>query len=326
MIRVYYCQFFEVIELYKSLSRVYEYIIMEAEYKLTARIYCNQGAIRSVRFSEDGAYCITSGSNKKVKLWNPYRSVLLKTYAGHANEVLDACSSCDQSQIASCSSDKSVILWDVIAGTPVRRLRAHTGNVNTVRFNETSTMIVSGSQDNSVMLWDIRARTLTPIQVLPEAKDSISSVRISDHEILTASFDSKVRRYDIREGRLVTDCMGEIITCASFTRDNKCIVVSCADGTIKLIDKDTGELLGEYEGLKKSDFCIESCVTHDDSLILSGSVDGKIWAWNLISREVVMRLADDQSTKHPVVSIGVHPSKNCFLAANGQDILVWEKE
>ncbi|XP_016844027.1 WD repeat domain-containing protein 83 [Nasonia vitripennis] len=298
---------------------------MNTEYSLTSRIYCNQGAIRSVRFSEDGAYCITSGSNKKVKLWNPYKSILLKTYAGHGNEVMDACSSCDQSQIVSCSADKSVILWDVIAGTPVRRLRCHTGTVNTVRFNEMSTLVVSGSQDNSVMLWDIRARTLTPIQVLPDAKDSISSVRISDHEILTASYDGKVRRYDIREGRLVTDCMGEVITCASFTKDNRCFLVSCADATIKLIDKDTGELLGEYEGLRKSDFCLESCVNHDDTLVLSGSSDGQIWAWELISRKIVMHLSDEKSGAHPIISIGVHPNRNSFLAANGPDILLFEQ-
>lgn len=299
---------------------------MSQDYNLTARIYCNQGAIRSVRFSEDGAYCITSGSNKKVKLWNPYRNVLLKTYAGHGNEVMDACSSCDQSQIASCSSDKSVILWDVMAGTPIRRLRCHTGIVTTVCFNELSTMIISGSQDNSVMLWDIRSRTLTPVQVLPDAKDSISSVRISDHEILTASYDTKFRRYDIREGRLVTDCMGEVITCANFTKDNRCILVSCADGSIKLIDKETGELLGEYEGLQRSDYCLQSSVNHDDTLVLSGSSDGRIWAWELISRKLVMHLSDEKSIQHPIVSIAVHPSKNSFLAANGSDILLWEKE
>ena len=298
---------------------------MSVEYTST-RIYCNQGAIRSVRFSEDGSYCITSGSNRKIKLWNPYKSVLLKTYAGHGNEVMDACSSCDQSQIASGSVDKSVIIWDVIAGTPIRRLRAHTGIVTCVRFNELSTMVVSGSQDNSVMLWDIRAKTLTPVQVLPDAKDAISSIRISDHEILTASYDSKIRRYDIREGRLITDCMGEVVTCASFTKDNHCILVSCADGSIRLIDKDTGELLGQYEGLCKSDFCMESSVSHDDTMVLSGSTDGRIWAWELISRKVLMHLSDDKSQQHPIISIAVHPSKNTYLAANGQDILLWEKE
>lgn len=48
----------------------------------------------------DGEYCLTCGSDKSVKLWNPYRGALLKTYSGHGYEVLDAQSSCDSRYIA----------------------------------------------------------------------------------------------------------------------------------------------------------------------------------------------------------------------------------
>ena len=69
-------------------------------------------------------------------------------------------------------------------------------------------MVVSGSRDNLVMLWDVKSKALEPVQCLNDAKDSVSSVRVSDHEILTASFDGKIRRYDIRVGELYTDYMG----------------------------------------------------------------------------------------------------------------------
>lgn len=69
-------------------------------------------------------------------------------------------------------------------------------------------MIVSGSRDNSVMCWDSRSRAQEAVQSLNEARDSVSSVRTSDHEILSASFDGKVRTYDIRIGQLCADYMG----------------------------------------------------------------------------------------------------------------------
>lgn len=84
-------------------------------------------------FVVDGSYCITCGSDRKVKLWNPHRAVTLKTYGGHGDEVMDAYASCDSSQIVSCGLDKSVILWDVSTGTPLRRFRGHAGPVTTVR-------------------------------------------------------------------------------------------------------------------------------------------------------------------------------------------------
>lgn len=45
---------------------------------LVSRLECKQGAVRAVRFNVDGQYCITCGSDKSVKLWNPKRNLLLK--------------------------------------------------------------------------------------------------------------------------------------------------------------------------------------------------------------------------------------------------------
>ena len=57
---------------------------------LTDSLDCDQGAVRAVRFNVDGNYCLTCGSDKSLKLWNPKRKLVLKTYTGHGYEVLDA--------------------------------------------------------------------------------------------------------------------------------------------------------------------------------------------------------------------------------------------
>uniref|UniRef100_A0A1B6LRP4 WD repeat domain-containing protein 83 n=1 Tax=Graphocephala atropunctata TaxID=36148 RepID=A0A1B6LRP4_9HEMI len=142
-------------------------------YKALQVIDCKQGAIRAVRFNVDGSYCLTCGSDKKLKLWNPYEATLLKTYGGHGNEVLDACSSCDNSQILSCGADKTVIAWDVSTGAAVRRLRGHASHVLCIRYNEESTFALSGSRDNTVMGWDIRSRSQDPVQVRSLVQDTL---------------------------------------------------------------------------------------------------------------------------------------------------------
>lgn len=78
-------------------------------------------------FSVDGSYCLSCGSDKSVKLWNPHRQLLLKTYIGHGYEVLDAQSSCDNSQICSCGMDKTVMVFDVASGKSLRKYRGHAG-------------------------------------------------------------------------------------------------------------------------------------------------------------------------------------------------------
>ncbi|KAF4530037.1 hypothetical protein B566_EDAN018282 [Ephemera danica] len=137
---------------------------------------CHQGAVRAVRFNVDGSYCMTCGSDRKIKLWSPYKCILLKTYAGHGQEVLDVAGSCDSSQLVSCGADKLVIAWDVSTGQAVRRLRGHASRVSCVRYNEESSVAISGSHDNSVMIWDLRSRSVDPMQVYIEV---ICQIKVS---------------------------------------------------------------------------------------------------------------------------------------------------
>lgn len=277
--------------------------------------------MRAVRFNVDGSYCLTCGADKKIKLWNPYKKLLLKTYGGHGNEVLDACGSCDSSQLVSSGADKTVIVWDVSTGQPVRRLRGHASHVTCIRYNEDSTVAVSGSRDNTVMFWDIRSKTYDPIQILREAKDSISSVQVTDHEILSASLDCRVRRYDIRMLKVLIDFIGEPVTCASFTRDGQCFIVSTTDSVVRLFDKSTGELLGEYTGHKTEDYCIESGIDYVDKHIVSGSVDGSLWWWELVQGNVVAKL--EHSRAKPVTSFSIHPTQPTVISTAEGTVKLW---
>ncbi|XP_010211911.1 PREDICTED: WD repeat domain-containing protein 83 [Tinamus guttatus] len=58
--------------------------------RLVRSIECGQGAVRAARFNADGNYCVTGGSDKTLKLWNPRKGTLLRSYLGHGYEVLDA--------------------------------------------------------------------------------------------------------------------------------------------------------------------------------------------------------------------------------------------
>lgn len=43
---------------------------------------------------------------------------------------------------------------------------------------------------------------------MSEFKDSVTSIDVSDHEILAGSADGRVRRYDLRMGELFADFIG----------------------------------------------------------------------------------------------------------------------
>jgi mitogen-activated protein kinase organizer 1 len=290
--------------------------------KLVGCFECKQGAVRAVRFNADGNYCMTCGSDKTIKLWNPHKGNIIKVYSGHGYEVLDAQSSCDSSQICSCSLDKTVLLWDVATGKILCKYRGHAGRVNCVRFNEEGSVILSGSLDGTIRAWDCRSRRTEPIQVMDEAKDSVTSLYCTDYEILSGSADCGIRRYDIRNGQLYVDHIDKPVTCVHLTRDGQCILVSYLGNSLYLLDKETGELLNEYRGHVNNDFKLDSVISSNDKQILSGSEDGLVYVWDLVDGKVVSKLTHEAG--HVVHSLSYHPTEQCLISACQSKLYVWK--
>ena len=295
---------------------------------LQGSLDCVQGAVRAVRYNVDGDYILTCGSNKTVKLLNPTTLKLLKTYLGHGDEVLDTKSTCDNSQIVSCGQDKTVILWDVSTGVPQRKWRGHAGTVNCVALNEDSTVAISGSIDATIRCWDMRSKSQEPIQVLEEMKDSVTCLIVTDHEILAGSADGKVRTYDLRNGRMITDMItydGSAVTSCSMTSDGQCYLVSTtkADDSMKLMDKTNGSMLQEFSGVPNSKgYRIECCVGFESRQVLSGSDIGHILIFDLVKGHKVedIKISDKSEVVH---SLAYHPSKEQFACASKNKVFIY---
>ncbi len=40
----------------------------------------HQGAANVVKFNTEGAYCVSGGADKTLRLWNPYKGNIIQTY------------------------------------------------------------------------------------------------------------------------------------------------------------------------------------------------------------------------------------------------------
>jgi mitogen-activated protein kinase organizer 1 len=106
---------------------------------------------------------------------------------------------------APVSSCYSVLFWDVPSSAIIKRFTGHNSRINSVAFNSESTLLASASFDATIRLWDLRSQQGRPIQVLQEAKDSVTCVTIGQGELVASSVDGNVRTYDLRYGELRTD-------------------------------------------------------------------------------------------------------------------------
>ena len=67
-------------------------------------------------------------------------------------------------------------------------------------------------------------------------------------QVLGGSVDGTVRQFDIRAGMLLTDDLHEAVTGIAVSHDGNCILASCLNDTMSLLDKASGELLATYKG------------------------------------------------------------------------------
>ena len=146
-----------------------------------------------------------------------------------------------------------------------------------------------------------------------ESKDSVSSLHVVGHEIVTGCVDGRMRLYDLRMGMVYVDLVGrtyspsrgethikllrplrirlEPITSVQQTRDGNAILVSTLDSTIRLMDKGNGQMLQSYKGHTNQDYRIRSCLGLADAVVVSGSEDGQIYAWDLLEGRVMEKLS-----------------------------------
>ena len=175
----------------------------------------------------------------------------------------------------------------------------------------------------NLQVWDCRSRSTEPIQTLEEAKDTVTSLDVSAHEILVGSGDGRARLYDLRAGSLLTDTLGGSVSSVKFTRDGQCILASCVGQSLKLMDKTNGEMLSEFKGHVNKDYKLDSCLDHTDQLVISGSEDSKVYLWDLVTGEVVGKL-DHGANTGTVHSLAVHPARSMLVAAQRGTVTVWQ--
>lgn len=162
-------------------------------------------------------------------------------------------------------------------------------------------------------IWDTRSLTSRPIQTLTEATDTVSSVFVHmlTSSIITASYDGRIRTYDLRVGEMKVDVMAHPVTSIHCSADGKAMLASCLDGRIRMVDRDDGAVLksfgdGNPDPSEKNrgpiylnkDLRIRSTFAKGDSVVLSGSetpetkpsgetTPATIFAWDVLTGNVI---------------------------------------
>lgn len=275
---------------------------------------------------------LAGSSDRSIRLYNPQPSTstasynshlspkkeaspaipegrLIQTYSAHGYEILSLTVSADNARFASAGGDRAVFLWDVASGQTLRRFgssggggggggHGHGARVNSVCFaGEDDSLLLSGGLDASVRVWDVRSGAPRPVQVLAGAKDAISAIAAHGPEIVAGSVDGRVRTYDVRAGRCVTDVVGPSVTSLCLTRDAKAVLVGGLDSKLRLMDRETGGCLKTYANpaWRNESLRVQSILGGKEQYAVAGdemtgapgqAAEGRIWAWDVVTGEL----------------------------------------
>ena len=294
------------------------------------------GPVNAIRFTSDGAYCMTAGSDKCLRLWNPHKTrvgtdsnsgLCIQTYKDvHGYPILDVVISKDKAKFVSAGEDRAVFVWDVSTNRVISRISAHIHRTNSILLNHDDSVLFTASYDKTVKCWDLRNRaSYEPIQILNDFKDSVTSLARTENTIIASSVDGYVRTYDIRQGLMNADHIGDPITSLAVSEDGKSYLATCLGGKIRLIDIATGKLFKEYSGHKHESFKTEAVFESNSQNIICGSEDGSLFHWNLLNGSVAY--SSHHAHSKAVLSVAYHPKEEFFISSSYDGVVkCWSKE
>jgi mitogen-activated protein kinase organizer 1 len=287
------------------------------------------GAILAARFAHTGEYVVTCGRDRSFALWNARRGACVKKYTGgHSREVRDASCARDGSKIATCGGDRGVFLWDVATGASVRRWSGHEGEggVNAVELcGAGDSACASAGYDASVKMWDTRSNSAMPMQTIHARTgvafgDSVTSLSVDaeGYRIACGCVDGVSRVVDLRNGKCHMDVIGAPVTSVRYSNDRRYLLVGCLTSRVATLDAKTGDSLATYRGHRSERSKTECAWTPDDAHVVSGSEDGRVLFWDVVTAEIAAELPA-HDPKSVVTAIDFAPTRS---AASAESLMV----
>ncbi|MGB6296184.1 MAG: AAA-like domain-containing protein [Rivularia sp. (in: cyanobacteria)] len=317
---------------------------------LIAELTGNQS---SPRWSPDGKYIVTSGFDKKVRIWNLSDKIPVVTTTIKSKDDINRANWSPDGKYVVTSTRKSILIWDKF-GKQLARFKGHSDVVSSANFSADGNKIVTASADKTARVWNTSGKQLL---LLAGHNEGVQYANFSPDGkyILTLTYDNKTRIWS-NSGKLIStfnatgmtwnadskyimamhnydgknyfslwNISGEKVIeftavennffGASFSSDGKRIVAS--DGRTAGIWDTSGKKLSEIKALQD---VFHPSFSPDGKLIIATSPDNKAIIWDTNGKKLV-----EIPHQSPVIYAKFSPDgKRILTASNDTKFQIWD--
>lgn len=202
----------------------------------------------AVAFSPDGSTVAAAGYDRVIRLWDTGTLKVTQELKDHSDTVYGLAYHPDGKLLASAGADRAVKVWDVATGKRLYTLGDPTDWVYAVAWHPAGKRLAAAGVDKSIRVWQADAAGGKLIHsVFAHTQPVTKLVYAADGQAMYSVGEGpNVKKWDTAKmvETLVFPPQPETVLGLALRPDGKQLAVGRFDGTLQLLDADTGKVSG----------------------------------------------------------------------------------